>query len=110
MTNVDSEITRALHPLVGLKFSGAGFAADMRTFQFGELVKSGKRTIGKYALHVQCPWRIEHAGKILTGRSDWYYKSDSDEIAADGVLACVSEGLAGSRLVLEERSLTEKNQ
>ena len=28
------------------------------------------RTVGQYALHVQCPWRIDGPEGIVTGRSD----------------------------------------
>ena len=44
----------------------------MRTLQFGKLTHVGARRWGELALHIQCPWRIESDGKILTGFHDWY--------------------------------------
>jgi len=33
---------------------------------------------GAYVLHVQCPWRLEHDGRIYTGESDlWDPSSDA---------------------------------
>lgn len=65
-------INRALQPLVGLPLSIVRQAADMRVFHFGEVRRHhwGKGTVGVYALHVQCPWRIVGPGRLLTGSSD----------------------------------------
>lgn len=65
-------VTKRLGALLGLKLSSIGHAADMRTFQFGVLRKVGKRLVGDYALHIQCPWRIDRSGAIIVGSKDWY--------------------------------------
>ena len=46
----------------------------MKNFQFGSIRPhpSGRGTIGQYALHIQCPWRIIATGGIVTGSSDYY--------------------------------------
>ncbi|HUS15657.1 MAG TPA: hypothetical protein VM536_11650, partial [Chloroflexia bacterium] len=56
--------------LVGLPLSVARRAADMRIFHFGQIREDGGGTVGQYALHVQCPWRIDGPAGIITGRSD----------------------------------------
>ncbi len=53
-------VFKALEPLVGLPLSIARSAADMRVFHFGKVrpAANGKGTVGEYALHIQCPWRL----------------------------------------------------
>lgn len=70
MGTVSDEVVRHLEPLVGLRLSVARRAADLRNFQFGQMREVEGGTVGDYALHIQCPWRIEGPGGILTGRSD----------------------------------------
>jgi hypothetical protein len=67
-----------------LRLAIARRAADLRNFQFGRVraVRSG--TVGEYALHVQCPWRIEGPEGIVTGRADlWEPAEPSPEIDWD---------------------------
>jgi hypothetical protein len=53
----------------------------MRGFHFGQVRKIEKGTVGEYALHIQCPWRIEGPQGIVTGRSDlWKPAEDSPEV------------------------------
>jgi hypothetical protein len=62
--------------LVGLQLSVIRRAADMLVLHFGPIHPhpSGEGTIGDYALHVQCPWRIDAPTGTLTGRDDlWDY-------------------------------------
>jgi hypothetical protein len=81
LTSDNAEISRALRQLVGLKLAVARRAADLRIFHFGTMRPAPKSdiplfenkpsgSIGDFALHIQCPWRIETDDKILTGRSD----------------------------------------
>jgi len=81
LTGVDVELRRALTQLVGLKLAVARRAADMRVLHFGTMRPAPESTlpsqenrprgsIGDFALHIQCPWRIETDDKILTGRTD----------------------------------------
>ena len=46
----------------------------MQIFHFGQVRSSprGKGTIGEFALHAQCPWRIVGHGKIITGSTDLF--------------------------------------
>lgn len=61
-----------LKSLVGLKLTGSTRAANMECFKFGELTKVGKNIYGKYALHIQCPWRIVNSKKILIASDDLF--------------------------------------
>ena len=70
METKSESIVTHLQPLVGLKLTIARRSADMRIFHFGPIRKISGGTIGDYALHVQCPWRIEGPQGIVTGRSD----------------------------------------
>ena len=77
MMDTVEEIIKRLSVLAGLKVSGVGRAADMLTVQFGPLVswislRGTTKLVGTWALHIQCPWRIESAGAFLTGKSDLY--------------------------------------
>jgi hypothetical protein len=47
----------------------------MKNFHFGDLRKRDKSFVGRYALHIQCPWRIERAGRIVTGSVDFYERA-----------------------------------
>jgi hypothetical protein len=78
---VAQEILRHLKPLAGLKLALARRAADLRNFQFGPVRAIDRGTVGEYALHVQCPWRIEGPDGIVTGRGDlWEPAEPSQEI------------------------------
>jgi hypothetical protein len=61
-----------LQALVGLPLSIVRSAADMRVFHFGDVRPhhAGRGTVGEFALHVQCPWRLTRHGNVLTGSSD----------------------------------------
>jgi hypothetical protein len=66
----------AFEVLAGLRVSIVRRAADMLVLHFGDIRAhpSGDGTIGAYALHVQCPWRLEGPMGIVTGRDDlWSY-------------------------------------
>ena len=63
-------------PLKGLQLSIARRAADMRALHFGRVTVTEKGSVGEFALHIQCPWRIEGPEGILTGRSDLWEPID----------------------------------
>ena len=64
------QVNAALSQIIGLPLTAARRAADMRTFQFGKLRAVDRGSVGDFALHVQCPWRIEGPDGIVTGRLD----------------------------------------
>jgi hypothetical protein len=71
-------VIAALSQIVGLPLTAARRAADMRTFQFGTLRPVDGGSVGDFALHVQCPWRIEGPSGIITGRLDlWEQVEDN---------------------------------
>ena len=67
-------IAIALQSLVGLPLTGSGLAADMPTFQFGELrpapSRSGEVWLGTFALHIQSPWCLWDPGRVALGPGD----------------------------------------
>jgi hypothetical protein len=66
----------AFDVLIGLRLSIIRRAADMLVLHFGDIRvhSSGTGTVGAYALHVQCPWRLEGPTGTVTGRDDlWIY-------------------------------------
>jgi hypothetical protein len=88
MKSTDSEIKQHLSVLIGLPLSIARRAADMLNLQFGSVreidMKLGKSvgkkgTVGEFALHVQCPWRIDSPDKIITGRGDLFRIAETGE-------------------------------
>lgn len=66
----------ALAQLIGLPLSITRRAADMRIFHFGDVREEKGGTVGQFALHVQCAWRIEGPAGIVTGRADLYEPTD----------------------------------
>src|SRR5262245_19064288 len=65
-----TQVIAALSQIVGLPLTAVHRAADMRTFQFGHLRPVDRGSVGDFALHVNCPWRIEGPDGIITGRLD----------------------------------------
>ncbi len=68
-------IGQRLSVLVGLNVSGIGHAADMLTLQFGALkqvtnLRGKVKQVGEWALHIQCKWRLEHAGEVVLTQND----------------------------------------
>jgi len=72
------QVLTSLSQIIGLPLTAAGRAADMRTFQFGTLRAVARGSIGDFALHVQCPWRIEGPDGIVTGRMDLWEPAEED--------------------------------
>jgi hypothetical protein len=72
------QVIAALSQIVGLPLTAVRRAADMRTFQFGSLRAVERGSLGEFALHVQCPWRIEGPDGIVTGRLDLWEPVEDD--------------------------------
>ncbi len=66
----NNKVQQVTESLIGLRLSVARRAADMRVFHFGEMREGNGGTVGQYALHIQCPWRIDGPEGIVTGRRD----------------------------------------
>lgn len=71
MSFVARELEQQLQSLIGLKVAQVYNAADLRGFRFAS---PGGTALGcrEWFLHIQCPWRLEGGGKILTGSLDWW--------------------------------------
>lgn len=78
-----TKITQALSQLIGLPLAQANNAGNMKTFQFGALRPhpQGRGTIGQFALHSQCPWRIVSVEGPISGFSD-YGEPDAPDLQA----------------------------
>ncbi len=93
MTSVKNEIEHHLRLLIGLPLSIVRRAADLLVLHFGAIreieigIKAGKPrgkgTVGDFSLHIQCPWRIEDATKIITGQGDLYLSAETGEYFDD---------------------------
>jgi len=83
MLSLGNEVRIKLGDLIGLKLSRIALAADMRTLQFGNTQpRVGGGVVGEYALHVQCPWRLEDESSVITGNDDLYVPYEqNDELA-----------------------------
>ena len=89
---------QALAKLVGLRLSAAHNAGNMKTLQFGDLHRRGEKGyVGQFALHIQCPWRIERLGKIVTGSADYYQRAsdNTDESWEPGILGNLQNEIFG---------------
>lgn len=71
-TNSQKRIEERLQLLVGLPLTIARNAANMKVLHFGSIRPhpSGTGTVGAFAIHIQCPWRIVAESFIVTGSSD----------------------------------------
>jgi hypothetical protein len=79
MVEVAESAREHLRPLIGLRLSASYRAADMRVFHFGRMHVIGGGAVGEYALHVQCPWRIETEDRIITGHDDLFLPAEETE-------------------------------
>jgi len=67
------QIEAHLSRLIALPLTITRRAADLRIFHFGTVRPYKKGHVGEYALHIQCPWRIDGPAGIITGRADLFY-------------------------------------
>jgi len=75
----------ALAPLEGLPLRSLGRAANLLWLHFGTLREvptrsGGTKTVGDWALHIQCPWRLARQGEIVVASSDFYYNFAGDPL------------------------------
>jgi len=64
---------------------GWGRAADLISFQIGKERTVTDRhglpkTVGEFALHIQCPWRVTQNEKLLVGSGDLHYGPDGNPL------------------------------
>ena len=78
---MQEEVAKELAVLMGKKLWVCRRAADMATFQFGSRTEitdyfGRPGSVGEYALHVQCDWRLVREDGIVVSRKDLCYPSD----------------------------------
>lgn len=91
--NTEMQIAQKLAPLVNLRLAIARDAGSMKNFQFGTIYRhpSGEGTVGDYALHIQCAWRLVAPDRIVTGSADYY------EPATNAAEVNLEDHLSGNR-------------
>jgi len=62
-----------------LQLSIARNAGNMKGFHFGNRKRTARRLVGEYAIHIQCPWRMQYDGRIITGSADYYTRADDND-------------------------------
>jgi hypothetical protein len=67
----------SLAPFVGLILDSVGHAADMLTLTFRKPTEDPSEGSRLWCLHIQCPWRVESDGALVTGSSDWWETEDN---------------------------------
>ncbi|AYE53337.1 hypothetical protein OEA_26940 (plasmid) [Priestia megaterium NCT-2] len=82
------EIKLQLESLVGSKLTNIGRASNLFWLELGErlsVVRRGRTIeLSKYALNIQCSWRITRGNKIVVASRDFYsLSSDWNEIKED---------------------------
>lgn len=70
----------SLDALVGLRLSIIRFYADTLGLHFGDVRPYAPGgTVGAFALHVSCPWRIDDSDGTIVGSQDrWNYGGQGD--------------------------------
>ena len=81
---MSSEIEDALRVLQGLPMWAAGrTAVSLLWLHFGGIHdvvdRSGPKTVGDYALHIDCPWRIVQRDVVVVGALDRFYPGDGHD-------------------------------
>ncbi|HEX3053674.1 MAG TPA: hypothetical protein VHP83_23650 [Aggregatilineaceae bacterium] len=84
---MQERIKEALSVLIGLPLYDAGRASDLEWFHFGSqrtiTYPRGTKTVGEYALHVQCSWRIATTEQVIVASRDLYYPPNNDRNIPD---------------------------
>jgi hypothetical protein len=71
------EVVTQFSPVNGLKLSIARNVGSMRVFHLGEpRPHPNGATMGLFALHVQCPWRIVSLAGLVGGSADYWSSGD----------------------------------
>src|SRR3712207_653825 len=70
-----AQVYAALTPLLGLPIRAAERTGDLVLLQIGEQRtitngNGGQREVGRYALHLACPWRFLDGERLLAGSGD----------------------------------------
>ena len=74
--------------LAGKQLWGWGRAADLISFQIGteRMVVDGRghpKTVGEFALHIQCPWRMTRNENLIVGSGDLCCPPDGSDPQTD---------------------------
>jgi hypothetical protein len=83
--SVAAKVNRALSPLIGLRLEKIAFAAMFRMFHFASRQIDGsiEDAHSIWALHVDCPWRLDLNDAVLVGSDDWSERADGTTPSED---------------------------
>jgi hypothetical protein len=87
--NTDA-IPQALKPLVGLPLRSIGRDSILLWLHFGEMREvvargEGTKTVGDWAIQVQCSWRLCRRGRIEVAYRDYYFSPEGDALDDWGI-------------------------
>jgi hypothetical protein len=87
-TTMSITVQDALTPLVGIPMRSIGRAANLLWLHFGRMrdvpaQDGAMKSVGEWAVHIQCPWRICRSGQIVVAYHDYYYKPDGNPLNDD---------------------------
>jgi hypothetical protein len=78
-------IEKSLRILEGLPLWAIGRVPGLAWFRFGGQrviqTRRGTNTVGDYALHVQCTWRLSGPSSIVVGWNDLFYRAGANPYA-----------------------------
>jgi hypothetical protein len=81
---VGNRIQSHVQQLIGLQLTIARLAGSGRNFHFGPIRPVDKGTVGEFALHIQCAWRLEGPDGIYTGDRDiWWPNPETERWSKD---------------------------
>lgn len=85
--NIKKLIEQKLNALLDQPFINMGRASDLLWLSFGEMVattniKGEEKLKSRYALHIQCPWRLFKGGKLVLELNDMYIPRTGLEVSS----------------------------
>lgn len=84
MDSHGSGLDDALSALIGSTIILAAHAGDMSEFIFRPPATQMDTSPKQWSLYIQCPWRLDSMGEIVTGYFDWFERAEANEQIEDG--------------------------
>ncbi len=81
---MSEEVTNILTALIGLNLSTTSRAANMECLKFGTTSRLSKKRdrmmeVGEFGLHIQCPWHLRDAEKIIVASNDIFEPANENQ-------------------------------
>lgn len=112
--NLNNQISEKLLCIKGEPFKYVGRAGNLAWLGFGKDVisknyKGEKRKIARYALHIQCPFRVSCKGEKKIGSGDMYEPNSATEWTEDFVWDELGANLYDENALLLMKELSYDN-